>query len=395
MNAFDFAGPQDTVFRIHQDASGVIGCKLYPGALLLCSYLSHKPIPSKSLCLELGAGACGLPSLWLKHSGCDVITTEQECVLPLLEANMGRAKEGVVGGEHPTPGRLLCTPLTWGEEGGVGRLMNAMREKLGVERVALDYIVAADVVYHDPLIAPLLQTLVELTEGGPSEGDQGPPPPIIILSYVQRFKRAKRFFKLAAAYFDVKVVAGPPTGGGGGGEGEATTATVPGGGLCVDYDTLTWTLPKVLEHFPRGTSGVQQGGEGKEVQHIPLVHTHHASYKDFSELVIKAAAAGANGSGGACEAAESVKPSPPAATSSKHGIDSDSEDEWEASEAFAKNFASTVGGDDSSGSAQGEGPAARAARQLGLTLPPPSQAYIYMLTRKPPTKKGVVNKAVH
>jgi len=273
--------------------------------------------------------------------------------------------------------------------------MGALREALGVKRVALDYIVAAGVVYHDPLIAPLLHTLLELTESPSEGGEEGPPPPTIILSYVQRFKRAKRFFKLAAAHFDVKVVAGPPTGGGQGKATTSTTATIPGGGLCVDYDTLTWALPKVLAHLPRmvassDASGEEQGGREEQV---PLVRTHHASYEDFSELLVKAAAAaaadaGAYGSGGGCGAAELVKPSPPAATSSKHGIDSDSEDEWEDSEGFAKTFASTVGGDDSSGSAQGESPAAKAARQLGVSFPPPSQAYIYTLTRKLPQKKG-------
>ena len=162
----------------------------------------------------------------------------------------------------------------------------------------------------------------------------------------------------------------------------------------MDYDTLTWALPKVLAHLPRmansDASGVEQ--EEKEEQ-IPLVYTHHASYGDFSELLVKAAAAaaaavGTSGSGGGCGAAELVKPSSPAVTSSKHGIDSDSEDEWEDSEGFAKTFASTVGGDDSSGSAQGESPAAKAARQLGVSFPPPSLAYIYTLTRKLPQKKG-------
>jgi hypothetical protein len=216
MQSFTFQGPPGCALplRIAQDSAGVIGCKLYPGALLLCQYLAHAPLPRGSAVLELGAGACGLPALWLSRCGCRVLATDVPAVLALLDANL--AANGGGGGGGSDGGSLQCAPLQWGTEGaggvaGVGALLQGLGQRL-------DYIVAADVVYHDEFIAPLLAALLQLTEppppAPPAEGAGAAPaaapwaPPTILLSYVQRFKRARRFFKLAAAHFEVQVLAG-------------------------------------------------------------------------------------------------------------------------------------------------------------------------------------------
>ena len=319
MNAFTFQGPPGHVFSIAQDATGAIGSKLYPGALLLCQYLAHAPLPRGATVLELGAGACGLPSFWLSRSGCRVLATDAPAVLPLLEANIAanRASEDP---ERP----LRCAPLQWGSGSAAAAL-----PALLAPGEPLQYIVAADVVYHDEFIAPLLAALLELTSA-PAHAPEPWAPPLILLSYVQRFKRARRFFKLAAAHFEVEVLAGA-------GRGGPAGSGAPGGGLCVDYDTLSWALPRVL------------GGEGGRGA-PPHIEAACASLDAYCALVLQRAAeraaapvpggaeAGQEGAGGAGAPSLSA-----ASSTSKHGIDSDSEDEYEQSQACARAFAQTVG----------------------------------------------------
>ena len=387
MRAFTFQGPPGHVFSIAQDAAGAIGSKLYPGALLLCQYLAHSPLPRGSAVLELGAGACGLPALWLSRCGCRVLATDVPAVLALLDANLaanGGGGGGGSGGESDG-GSLQCAPLQWGTEGaggvaGVGALLQGLGQRL-------DYIVAADVVYHDEFIAPLLAALLQLTEPpAPAEGAGAAPaaapwaPPTIILSYVQRFKRARRFFKLAAAHFEVQVLAGA-------GRDRALPAA-PGGGLCVDYDTLTWALPKVLA----------AGGGGA----TPHLQCHFASHGAYCSLVKAAAAAqaagaGGEGGGGAAAAGGAGAGAPAAAAAaaapaaSRHGIDSDSEDEWESSESYARAFAATVGAGGGGGAATSGGSDAElaaACAALGVDVPVGAQAYIYALRRRGGARGG-------
>jgi len=280
-------------------------------------------------------------------------------------------------------GSLLTLPLTWGEAGSVERFRRDLRERLGGDTDEIDFILAADVVYHDPLIVPLIETLIAFTDP-PSQASPDWKPPSIIISYVQRFKRAKRFFKLASVHFDIEVVAG-----------SASSSSVQGGGACVDYDSLTWTLPKVLSLLPEGTHQrepretlqTQRSSFEEECsEFIPLVKCKHASYSFFSQLLENAARVkneklGERANLSAGKGTKITESSILANT--KHGIDSDSGDEWEDPNRFSKAFASSVGGDAlfaSEGSLQD--PISLAAQFLSVSHPPPSQAYIYILKRK-------------
>ena len=210
MESFSFTSPLcSTTLEISQAAAREIGFKVYPGSLVLIKHfeqLQRSQPPRGARVLEIGAGVCALPSIVLSHGGCLCTATDVPVMLELLRQNCAlNCGEGACAVAPLTWGTPL-DPLLWGEHPGD----------------CPDFIIGADVVYHEPLIAPLLETLVALTEPRPLRA--GYTPPRIILSYVQRFKRAKAFFKLARKWFEIY-----------------TTAC----GDVVDYDTLTWTLPKL------------------------------------------------------------------------------------------------------------------------------------------------------
>jgi hypothetical protein len=271
--------------------------------------------------------------------------------------------------------------------------------------------VAADVVYHDHLLEPLLAALLALTSPPaqaevaaapagalwwePVEGGAAPVwrPPPVLLSYVQRFKRAKRFFKLAAAHFDVSILA--PHVARGAAAQQATPAT--GGGHVVDYDALSWSIPELLRRAQRGAARAPAGSARHAFARpdggddaVPLFRALAATYVGYCELL------------GAAGEAEALAPSSaaraggaPAPRHGVHTIDSDSGDEWEDAEGFARDFAAQVGGCDAPtggdtpratpGLPSGmEDKAQRAARALGVPFAEPSHSYIYLLRRRLP-----------
>ena len=153
-------------------------------------------------------------------------------VLPQLQRNVdSNASVGPSGdvaradGAPAAPmGAVHVLPLTWGDGASAAALLASLPAVLGDRRPSL--ILGADIVYHEHLIDILVDSLVALSDGlaapacggeGPS-GD-GPASPPIVISYVQRFKRAKRFLKQAKRFFRVDVVQAPSV---------------------VDYDVLNW-----------------------------------------------------------------------------------------------------------------------------------------------------------
>ena len=160
----------------------------------------------------------------LSGAGCKVVATDVPAVVPLLTANLAAA-----GCSAHELGSALAAPLVWGSTDAVSSLLNdgLVRQSLcdttSTHAPRFDLIVAADVVYHEPLIVPLLETVLALTELTHNDGS----PPRVLIAYVHRFKRARSFFRLARRHFDVQVL--------------------PAGGV-VDYDTLVWSLPLIGEN---------------------------------------------------------------------------------------------------------------------------------------------------
>lgn len=243
--------------EIEQEAGRDIGFKLYPGALLLARYIEETSSSSAlfktvGAVLELGAGICALPGLMLSSRGARVVATDIPEVVSRLASNMD-ASVDCAGAGHG--GSIRAAPLYWGRgvpgEHSCQAVLSAIAAPAVSDGVALpttpvsrhlDLILGADIVYHEHLIEPLLHTLIDLTEPitssslaipgagaaagcAPALAAAESKPPVVILSYVQRFKRAKAFFKLAAQHFEVQAI---------------PTRDV------VDYEVLTWTLPRLL-----------------------------------------------------------------------------------------------------------------------------------------------------
>jgi len=172
----------------------------------------------------------------------------------------------------------------------------------------------------------------------------------------------------------------------------------------VDYDALTWALPKVLAVLGGEEEEVRGGGSGEAAApalNQPRIQCHYASFHAFSALVARAAAKVRAAEAAAAAAAEGAVPAggaggaaaaPPSSIhsgispscNSKHGIDSDSEDEWESSEKYATAFAARVGAaDEGGGGCSGSStPLEVDCRTLGIPTPQPTEAYIYSLRRR-------------
>ena len=88
-------------------------------------------------------------------------------------------------------GTATAAPLLWGAPGAVASALAAHPRFAGP-----DAVVAADVVYHPPLFAPLLATLAELSGGDGATCR-------VVLAHVRRWKSDSRFFAAARKRFHV------------------------------------------------------------------------------------------------------------------------------------------------------------------------------------------------
>jgi hypothetical protein len=339
--------------QICQSSTGAIGSKIYPGALKLCSYLPNGSMENKEaliskdgstfgnndgsgsssilskvlselihkdcLVLELGAGVCALPTLQLSLAERHVIATDLPEMLPLLQLN--------IESNFPSLPRLASTfPLTWGVESDVTALRSSLTRYP-------DVIIGADVVYHEHLIDPLLNTLKWLTER--NKDDQiGRDPPVVVITYVQRFKRAKKFLKLAKKFFEV---------------------TIYSTGYVVDYDVLTWTLPKLVAMSAR------RKGKGEKEKEQPMIFTpESAEYTKFIDALasLDHKSLCENSAEEKNSSIEMIKRDETSSADTvenggekganvsnshhHHHIDSDSEDEWVDNEGYKRRMLNTA-----------------------------------------------------
>jgi hypothetical protein len=319
MEAFIFSSPLCTAgVHLVQASTGTIGAKVYPGALLMAAVLERgliAPLAGR-LVLEVGAGACPIPSLLAAALGSTAIATDLEgSVLDLTRVNLARARQEGGGGA----GAAHVCALPWGSMEAAGSALALARSLCpGAGLLVL----GADVVYHEHLVAPLITTLSALA--GRASGQIV----TVVLTYVQRFKRAKRFFKLARkAGFSV--------------EQRAL-------GLVVDYDALSWSLPTLTAALIRDSAAAPTGptaaagAEGGAAVAPPLVlRSDGSSYAGYCRTLVEAAAACVRQGGiGARWAGEGADGSAHAA----HGVDSDSGDEWADSAGYASRLLSSLSG---------------------------------------------------
>ncbi|XVF62029.1 hypothetical protein PTKIN_Ptkin08bG0184200 [Pterospermum kingtungense] len=177
--------------------------QLWPAATTLVTLLdNHRCYPSKSpltrtltalsngcsgrklTILELGSGT-GLVGIAAAVTlGANVTVTDLPHVIPNLQFNVD-ANSDVVAKKG---GTIKVAPLRWGEDDDV--------EVVGR---GFDLVLASDVVYHDHLFEPLIQTLRFLLNGG--DGKK-----IFVMGHLRRWKKDSTFFKKAKKHFDVEIL---------------------------------------------------------------------------------------------------------------------------------------------------------------------------------------------
>ncbi|KAE9597624.1 hypothetical protein Lal_00013743 [Lupinus albus] len=198
---------QSTVV-IRQLPSEGLSFQLWPAATALVSLLDlHRLNPSQSplsatlsaaratandrplKILELGSGTGIVGIVAAATLGGDVTITDLPHVVPNLQFNADANKE-VVGS---TGGAVKVASLRWGHADDVA--------KIGRE---FDIILASDVVYHDHLYDPLLETLRLMTLV--SDDGKERKKMVFVMAHLRRWKKESSFFKKAKKLFEVDVL---------------------------------------------------------------------------------------------------------------------------------------------------------------------------------------------
>ncbi|XP_071731321.1 uncharacterized protein [Rutidosis leptorrhynchoides] len=149
--------------------------------------------------LELGSGTGVVGIAAAAILGADVTVTDLHHVLPNLKFNVDVNS----GALEPRGGEVHVAALSWGE--------NDEMKVIGRE---FDLIIGSDVVYHDNLFDPLLETLkyLLLDNGncngvdGISNGNGGEGEKVFLMGHLRRWKKESGFFKKAKKYFKVELV---------------------------------------------------------------------------------------------------------------------------------------------------------------------------------------------
>ncbi|XP_031565488.1 protein-lysine methyltransferase METTL21D-like [Actinia tenebrosa] len=170
---------------IKQAEEGDVGCVVWDAAIVLEKYLETEGFLNKrqmkgKRAIELGAGT-GLVGLVASVLGADVVCTDLQDIIPLIELN-------IITNKHLVTGSLSAAVLKWGED--VSQLLPPF-----------DYIFIADCIYYEESLEPLIKTMCDLS--GPST--------LIYLSYEERRTGNKlalenNFFKAVKEKFIVEEI---------------------------------------------------------------------------------------------------------------------------------------------------------------------------------------------
>ncbi|CAN1252944.1 Protein N-lysine methyltransferase METTL21D [Linum perenne] len=138
-----------------------LGTTVWDASMVLVKYLEKncrrgRFCPSKlkgKRAIELGAG-CGVAGFGMALLGCDVISTDQVEVLPLLMRNVERNTARVVQSDRNSDsfGSISAAELDWGN-----------KDHIRAVEPPFDFIIGTDVVYAEHLLQPLLQTIFALS----------------------------------------------------------------------------------------------------------------------------------------------------------------------------------------------------------------------------------------
>ncbi|KAG6404211.1 hypothetical protein SASPL_136451 [Salvia splendens] len=182
----------NSTILIRQLPSQGLSFQLWPAAATLVSLLDRQALPlllppssNRPLrLLELGSGTGLVGIAAAAVLGAAVTATDLPHVLPNLQFNV----DANAGALAPCGGHVRVAALSWGDE--------AQMEEVGAE---FDVVLGSDVVYHDHLYEPLLQTLRFLLLGREREV-------VFVMAHLKRWKKESAFFKKANKFFHVEIV---------------------------------------------------------------------------------------------------------------------------------------------------------------------------------------------
>lgn len=137
--------------------------------------------------IELGAG-CGVAGFGMALLGCNVITTDQIEVLPLLKRNVewNTSRISQINPGSDLLGSIQVVELDWGNEDHI--------KSVGPP---FDYIIGTDVVYAEHLLEPLLQTIFALS---------GPKTTILLGYEIRSTSVHEQMLQMWKSNFNVKLV---------------------------------------------------------------------------------------------------------------------------------------------------------------------------------------------
>lgn len=137
--------------------------------------------------IELGAG-CGVAGFGMALLGCDVVSTDQTEVLPLLMRNVERNTSRItqMNPDSDKFGSIQVAELDWGNE-----------DHIKAVDPPFDYIVGTDVVYAEHLLDPLLKTIFALS---------GPKTTIMLGYEIRSTSVHEQMLEMWKRNFEVKVV---------------------------------------------------------------------------------------------------------------------------------------------------------------------------------------------
>ncbi|XP_028089210.1 protein-lysine methyltransferase METTL21D isoform X2 [Camellia sinensis] len=137
--------------------------------------------------IELGAG-CGVAGFGMALLGCDVVSTDQTEVLPLLMRNCERNASRIMQMNPGSDsfGSIQVAELSWGNV-----------DQIKAVDPPFDYIIGTDVVYAEHLLEPLLQTMLALS---------GPKTTILLGYEIRSTNVHEQMLNLWKRNFEVKIV---------------------------------------------------------------------------------------------------------------------------------------------------------------------------------------------
>ncbi|KAI3523383.1 hypothetical protein L1887_01455 [Cichorium endivia] len=172
-----------------------LGTTVWDASMVLVKYLEKncrkgRFCPSKlkgKRVIELGAG-CGVAGFGMALLGCDVVSTDEVEVLPLLMRNVERNTSRIMqmNPDSDSIGSITAAELSWGN-----------KDHIKAIDPPFDYIIGTDVVYAEHLLEPLLQTMLALS---------GPKTTILIGYEIRSTNVHEQMIQLWKKHFEVKVV---------------------------------------------------------------------------------------------------------------------------------------------------------------------------------------------